>query len=76
MPGICFVTVRATISLAEVLDLVGFEAQEASGDRIRRPVQCIAPCTREACSRRTSNATSTIAFVVGRRGTNWTCTLP
>jgi DNA primase len=35
MRGICFAKVRATISLAEVLDLVGFEAQDASRDQIR-----------------------------------------
>ena len=35
MPGIRFDEIRAMISLAEVLDLVGFVACEARGDQVR-----------------------------------------
>ena len=37
MPGIQFAQVRATISLAEVLNLIGFVPCEASGDQVRGP---------------------------------------
>jgi hypothetical protein len=37
MPGIHFAQVRATISLAEVLNLIGFVPREASGDQVRGP---------------------------------------
>ena len=37
MPGIHFAQVRATISLVEVLNLIGFVPREASGDQIRGP---------------------------------------
>jgi DNA primase len=35
MPGIRFDEIRAMISMAEVLDLVGFVAREARGDQVR-----------------------------------------
>jgi len=37
MPGIRFTDVRAMISLAEVLDLVGFPLDHPLGDQIRGP---------------------------------------
>lgn len=37
MPGIRFAEVRALVSLADVLDLVGFVPREASGDQVRGP---------------------------------------
>ncbi len=37
MPGIHFAQVRATISLVEVLNLIGFVPREASGDQVRGP---------------------------------------
>src|SRR5208283_2167410 len=37
MPGIHFAQVRATISLAEILNLIGFVPCEASGDQVRGP---------------------------------------
>ena len=35
MPGIDFATVRSKITLAEVLDLLGFVARERSGSQVR-----------------------------------------
>src|SRR5947208_1214620 len=37
MPGICFAEVRAMVSFADVLDLVGFIPGEVSGDQVRGP---------------------------------------
>ena len=37
MPGISFAAVRALISLADVLELLGFVPHEARGDQVRGP---------------------------------------
>jgi DNA primase len=37
MPGIDFAEVRARVTLAEVLDLIGFVPCETSGDQVRGP---------------------------------------
>jgi DNA primase len=37
MPGIRFAEVRATVTMAEVLDLVGFVRCETFGDQVRGP---------------------------------------
>ena len=37
MPGIHFAEVRARITLADVLDLLGFVPCESSGDQVRGP---------------------------------------
>ena len=37
MPGIRFAEVRASVTMAEVLDLVGFIPYETSGDQVRGP---------------------------------------
>src|SRR5262249_19902584 len=37
MPGICFAEVRARVTMAEVLGLVGFVPRETSGDQVRGP---------------------------------------
>lgn len=49
MPGIRFAKVRATIPMADVLDLVGFVPCETSGDQVRGPCpvhQSTAPTSR------------------------------
>ena len=37
MPGIDFAAVRSQISMAQVLDLIGFVAHESSGSQLRGP---------------------------------------
>ena len=37
MPGVDFHLVRSQISIAQVLDLLGFVSQESSGDQVRGP---------------------------------------
>jgi DNA primase len=37
MPGVCFRQVRALVSLADVLELVGFVPQSSVGDQVRGP---------------------------------------
>jgi DNA primase len=37
MPGIRFAEVRSTVTMAEVLGLVGFVPRESSGDQVRGP---------------------------------------
>ena len=37
MPGVDFRVVRSMIAMAQVLDLLGFVAQESSGDQVRGP---------------------------------------
>jgi hypothetical protein len=50
MPGIDFATVRSKISLAQVLDLLGFILQERSGNQVRGPC----PVPRSSTGRRRS----------------------
>ena|SRR5579883_2139585 len=37
MPGICFREVRSLVSMTQVLELLGFEAQTTSGAEVRGP---------------------------------------
>jgi DNA primase len=37
MPGIDYAQIRLQIGIADVLDLIGFEAAETSGDQVRGP---------------------------------------
>ena len=40
MPGVDFGEVRASVALADVLDLLGFVPSESSGDQVRGPGKC------------------------------------
>jgi hypothetical protein len=44
MPGIDFAVVRSKISLAQVLDLLGFVPQRRSANRLRGPCPVHRPC--------------------------------
>jgi hypothetical protein len=46
MPGIRFAEVRARVTMAEVLGLVGFVPRETSGDQVRGPWPHLATSTR------------------------------
>lgn len=52
MPGIDFAIVRSKISLAQVLDLVGFVPQRRSANQLR------GPCPVHRCTRRRSRSFS------------------
>ena len=78
MPGVRFQEVRSLVSMAQVLDLLGFVAHEASRDEVRGLVaRCMARrCRRAAASQPTSRRGSTAASDAGRQAISWTSTQP
>ena len=75
MPGIHFAEVRARITLADVLDLLGFVPCESSGDQVRGP--CLVHRSISPLSRSFSANISDISTDVSnadRPGINWICT--
>jgi hypothetical protein len=70
MSGIHLARVRATISVAEVLNPIGFVPCEACGDQVRAPC----PLHRAAGSPQIANVIATFAVTVGGPEISWIST--